>query len=362
MVRTTERASHREMQAVIQPSLRRVMLLGSVAIAACFEPGSASAGPLNATRPNNGNQPVGRGLLKERASSNSFVAGHLYVAATAPSEGPTSIARYSLKNGRPADRPDLTYPNLSFAQFGVRPNNALFSVGYDQSTHDYVIYQFLPDSSKLSRVLQLPLSVNFTEYSGMTVDALGNMYVQYDFSSSSDFARAQTQIKFTSSSSPCATPFSFGILVYPPKARGEEPCLQSFPIFEGLPPAFVGLTTDVSGNLYVPLQQEVDVYSDPTTAPTVIRLLYGTTFKNATSVAVDDAGLLYVLNSTSDSYVAVYAKGANGKAPPLGKLYFTKAQQWFGNVAVDDKCIYIGGSAEVLVYLKNLRGRQTPLA
>jgi hypothetical protein len=106
------------------------------------------------------------------------------------------------------------------------------------------------------------------------------------------------------------------------------------------------------------------VYGTPVKSPTIIRTITASPALEASSVAVDSTGETYVLNTPGfeRSEVLSYPPSADGNATPDRTLSSPKGVHWNGNIAVDDKFLYVGGKQQVLVYDKRSAGSDRPFA
>jgi hypothetical protein len=287
----------------------------------------------------------------------SFVAGHLYVSAGGINNPPSTapVMRYRLTNGVPMSQPDLVYPNSLLPYFSVDDDGTLYGI----ELYPFSIVVFPPNTTTPARQIA-PFQPYLTNYTGITGHN-GYIYAAYVYSSSLRTRRAGG-----------ATPPSFcsayGVVVFGPHARGHHPWRTCFAASyaTGGP---VWMSLDPQGNLYMPTWPPgVAVYANPATNPKLVRTMSGSSFQNMLSVTDDGQDQLYVPGSLrpptglAHSYVASYDDGGNGNVKPLRVVAYVKPQAWNGNVAVDDRYLYIGGNQQVLVYDKLANGPQLPLA
>lgn len=166
----------------------------------------------------------------------------------------------------------------------------------------------------------------------------------------------------------CASNF---ILVYAPTARRQDPWTTCVPATPTTNSNALWMALDAGGNLYVPAygpseDRIIDVYANPTTNPTIVRTLSGPSLAGTLAVADDGQGNLYATatNGTNDekqSYVATYPDSANGNVKPIHKLFYASGSVQ-GNVAVDDRYLYVGGYEAVFVFDKTASGHAKPIA
>jgi hypothetical protein len=292
---------------------------------------------------------------------SSFVAGHLYVSAADYSLQTAPVMRYPLSNGVPASKPDLLYPSLLLPTFAVGADGTLYGLELTGGSEPYAIVVFQPNSNKPARRI-VPPQPYLTNYPAITGRG-GYTYVGFSNTSASPRAR-----RVTAGSPPTLCTFN-GILVYGPNARGHDAWTTCFATTYATNENVLWMSLDVHGNLYVPtLPDGIDVYAHPTTNPALIRSMTGGSFHGTYSVADDGQGDVYVLGTVRPlhgawhSYVATYQDTASGKVKALRTVRYPTNQVWQGNVAVDDRYLYVGGYQEVLVYDKLASGPQLPLA
>ena len=154
-----------------------------------------------------------------------------------------------------------------------------------------------------------------------------------------------------------------GVLVYPSAARDFDAPRSCYSVDEEYY-GYIGLAIDSAGDLYVPNGYDrVSVYAYArSSSPVLIRTVTGKSFKASRSVAVDSQDRMWVLNNQSYSYVARYKAYVSGNVLPQATVAFATKQHWSGNIAVDDKYLYVGGNRQILVYPKFAEGRVYPLA
>jgi hypothetical protein len=295
-------------------------------------------------------------LASSAASAHGvqFVAGHLFVAFTG--EGNT-IARYPIHDGVPARKADLVYNYPFNTVFSVRPDRSLYGVAFTPSGHEELL-SFAPNSSKLLRMLDLPYIDFITDYNALAIDANRVSYVA-GWADSSAGSRSSTRC--------LPSDLDFGIFMYAPRAHGLDLPLQCFGALSSRDP--VGIAVDSEGTLYVPLGEWVNgvsEYGTPITNPYLLRQPTGASFQNTRAIALDADDRMWVLESTQVyggySYVANYRRYADGEIRPAEVVAYPTKQYWGGNVAVDDKYLYVGGDGEVLIYPKYANGRKMPYA
>jgi hypothetical protein len=283
--------------------------------------------------------------------ATAFVAGHLWVVGSFPgADG--KMARYPLHDGVPASNPDLRYPHYVSSLFAIALDGSLFTFVYH---NDERIAVFAPNSTRIVREVHIPAVGSYDpSINGLSVDGLGSTYFSWVSTGS------LRPIRETSSYCPG---YGYGVIVYPPNARGHTPYSSCFRDAQAYM-EFAGIAVDSLGSLYLPNLGSVLVYGSAAKDPRLIRTVSGESFQGATGVALDRADRMWVIDTTTSgySYVASYRRYASGKVQAERTIAYPTRQQWFGNIAVDDKFLYIGGNAEVLVYDKYANGRALPLA
>ena len=288
-------------------------------------------------------------MLSELATA--LVAGHLWVVGSFPgADG--KMARYPLHDGVPASNPDLRYPGDMSSLFAIAQDGSLFTFVYQ---NDERIAVYAPNSTRIEREVHIPAVGSYDpSINGLSVDGTGYAYFSWVSTGSLRAAREM--------SSYCPG-YGYGVIVYPPKARGHTPYSSCFSDDQAYM-LYSGNAVDSLGSMYLPNLNSVLVYGSAASNPHLVRTVSGKSFQGAMGVALDLADEMWVINSGRGgySYVASYHRYAHGNAQAERTVAYPTRQQWFGNIAVDDKFLYIGGDAQVLVYDKYANGRLLPLA
>jgi hypothetical protein len=136
-----------------------------------------------------------------------------------------------------------------------------------------------------------------------------------------------------------------------------------------------GLATDSEGNLYVTQSASIDVYSNPTRKPKLVRQIVGSSFTGTGRapgpIWIDHTGELYVVNEGANT-ISAYPDSANGTvAPdrtivPVGvRLDRTETNS---SIAVSGETLFAtyamgshGTERGVVAFKKRVGGKQRPL-
>jgi hypothetical protein len=291
--------------------------------------------------------------LASVAARAAVPAGHLYVANIGGAY-PNYIRRYRLVDGLPAKVPDLTYQD-AYGPIAVDAQGQLYSLDASGFGGRQVVLVFPPGSMHHERSILLSRGVgsgygSSQRFTSLTVDAAGFTYV------GSQQQYWSTPIDFF-----CA----WEVAVYTPGAKGfDQPaCLPSS--------AAYSLAVDAEGSLYMTASaiasSAVYVIANAASHPTVARVMYGPSFRNPVSVALDGNDL-YVLSpgsaggSPENSSVSVYAKSGDGVVAPIRTLYPRVPASWAGGILVNGDYLYVATGNSVEVFDKHAQGRRDPVA
>jgi DNA-binding beta-propeller fold protein YncE len=285
--------------------------------------------------------------------SEPVAAHHLYVAA-APytGSGGLGLERFPIINGKPAQSPDLVYPNNT-GPIAVAPDGSLYA-GSDAGLQ--TIERFAPGSIKPeSRLVAEPCARRY-DYGGLsalTIDPKGNLYVATGEGVSGVRDRAVQH---------CTDQF---VLVYPPNATGRAKPMSVVPVDLGASDPIFSVAIDGSGDLAVDTTSNaVRIYADPTGKARLVRLFSSRALPLPQGIAFDTTDpLVYVANYSPPSIVVLPAD-AQGPTQARRVIQAAGAQALCGQIALLGRFVFVADNTAGSVYefAKDARGSTKPLA
>jgi DNA-binding beta-propeller fold protein YncE len=285
--------------------------------------------------------------------SAPVAAHHLYVAA-APytGSGRLGLERFPIINGKPAQSPDLVYPNNT-GPIAVASDGSLYA-GSDAGFQ--TIERFAPGSIKPeSRLLAEPCRHKFLYggLSALTIDAKGNLYVATGEGVSGVRDRAAQH---------CTDQF---VAIYAPNATGRAKPIGLVPVDLGASDPIFSVAIDGSGDLAVDTTSSaVRVYADPTNEPRLVRLFSSRSLPLPQGIAFDASQpVVYIANFSPPSIVVLPAD-AQGPTQARRVIQGAGAQAYCGQIALLGRFVFVADNTAGAVYefAKDARGSTKPLA
>jgi len=314
--------------------------LAVLALAACGGPNVAAPTPVQRS-------------AQSSVAQAPAVTHHLYVAA-APFNGSdaTGVERFPIVNGKPAQSPDLVYPNDT-GPIAVAPDGSLYA-GSDANYQ--TLDRFAPGSIKPeSSLLAEPCRRGF-DYGGLsalTVDQKGNLYVA--------ITQGVSGVRDTPPHH-CTDQF---IAVYAPNATGRAKPLSLVPVDLGASNPVFALAIDGSGDLAADTTSSaIRVYATPITKPRLVRLFSNLALPLPQGIAFDSVQpVVYVANDSPPAIVVLPAD-AQGPTPAKRVIQSPGAQAYCGQIALLGADVFVADNTAGAVYEfpKGAHGSTKPLA
>lgn len=280
-------------------------------------------------------------------------AHHLYVAA-APytGSGGLGLERFPIVDGKPAQSPDLVYPNNT-GPIAIGPDGSLYA-GSDagfQTIERFAPGSIKPESELLAK--PCPHGYIYDGLSGLTVDAKGNLYVAIVEGVSGVRDRAAHR---------CPSQF---VAIYAPDAKGRAMPINTIPIDLGASEPVFGLAIDGSGDLAADTTSSaVRIYADPTGKARLVRLFSSRALPLPQGIAFDATHPLVYIANFSPPSIVVLPSNAQGPTPARRVIQNAGGQSFCGQIALLGGFVFVADSQAGTVYefLKDAHGPAKPVA
>ena len=280
--------------------------------------------------------------------------GHLYQQVG------FAIERFPLVHGIPQSQPDLTIAHYG-GLIAVANDGTVYAMKVSRrGFNGYVIYAFAPGQTTPNRSIvlphQAPCSLLNPPVQGLSVDALGNLFVliKYSLSGARPLAPVRTRASF---------PVCLGVAVYSPVASGQATPIQAIQVSDYY---FGGMAVSSRDDLYVNLYDsaQTDEYVNAVQHPVQTRMMpAGLNI----AITTDRSGSAYMLDDASggqahlDVFDLSWVSG-----PPTRTIQLPSLFAYPSNAAIRGSFLYVNemaksGPGAVGVFEASASGSVNPL-